>query len=157
MSVRRLACAAAQLGDEHGAEWGIACRGRRHAASSLAHIHDDLRKTRYRRPAHDRTAVVGGGRCPMSLRHELERYLTIRRSLGYDLRTTERVLRRFVDFAEAEQASNITIPLLLRWQDAFGQAGQQTWAARFGMVRLFAQWLHGLDAAHEVPSRGLIP
>lgn len=93
----------------------------------------------------------------MSLRHELERYLTIRRNLGYDLRTTERVLRRFIDFAEAEQASYITIPLLLRWQDAFGQAGRQTWAARFGMVRLFAQWLHGQDAAHEVPSRGLIP
>jgi integrase/recombinase XerD len=93
----------------------------------------------------------------MSLRHELERYLTIRRNLGYDLRTHERVLRRFIDFAEAEQASHITLPLLRRWQDAFGQAGRQTWAARFGMVRLFAQWLHGLDPAHEVPPRGLIP
>jgi integrase len=93
----------------------------------------------------------------MSLRHELDRYLTVRRGLGYDLRTTERVLRRFIDFAEAEQASHITIPLLLRWQDAFGQAGRQTWAARFSMVRLFARWLHGQDAAHEVPSRGLVP
>lgn len=93
----------------------------------------------------------------MSLRHKLDRYLTVRRSLGYDLRTAERVLRRFIEFAEAEQASYITVPLLLRWQDAFGQAGRQTWAARFGMVRLFAQWLHGQDAAHEVPSRGLIP
>jgi integrase/recombinase XerD len=93
----------------------------------------------------------------MTLRHELERYLTVRRNLGYDLGTTERVLRRFVDFAETEQAQHITTALLLRWQDAFGQAGRQTWAARFGMVRLFAQWLNGLDPAHEVPSRGLIP
>ncbi len=93
----------------------------------------------------------------MNLRHELDRYLIVRRGLGYDLRATERVLRRFIDFAEAEQASHITIPLLLRWRDAFGQAGRQTWTARFGMVRLFAQWLHGQDAAHEVPSRGLIP
>jgi integrase/recombinase XerD len=93
----------------------------------------------------------------MSLRHELDRYLTVRRSLGYDLGTSERVLRRFIDFAEAEQAQHITTALFLRWRDTFGQAGRQTWAARFGMVRLFAQWLHGLDPTHELPPRGLIP
>ena len=93
----------------------------------------------------------------MTLRHELNRYLTVRRSLGYRLATTERVLRRFVDFAETVGASHVTTALFLRWQDAFGEAGRQTWAARFGMVRLFAQWLHGLDPAHEVPPRGLIP
>jgi integrase/recombinase XerD len=93
----------------------------------------------------------------MSLRHELDRYLTVRRSLGYKLGTTERVLRRFIDFAETEQAQFITTALFLRWQDVFGQAGRQTWAARFDMVRLFAQWLHGLDPAHEPLPRGLIP
>ena len=93
----------------------------------------------------------------MSLRHELDRYLIVRRSLGYELGTTERVLRRFIDFAETEQAQFITTALFLRWQDVFGQAGRQTWAARFDMVRLFAQWLHGLDPAHEPPPRGLIP
>jgi len=39
----------------------------------------------------------------MSLRQELDRYLSVRRSLGYDLGTSERVLRRFIDFAEAER------------------------------------------------------
>ena len=39
----------------------------------------------------------------MSLRHELDRYLTVRRSPGYKLGTAERILRRFVDHAEAEQ------------------------------------------------------
>lgn len=38
------------------------------------------------------------------LREELDRYLMIRRSLGYDLRTTERVLRRFIAFAESQSA-----------------------------------------------------
>jgi len=70
----------------------------------------------------------------MSLRHELDSYLTVRRSLGYNLGTTERVLRRFVEFAETNQAQHITTALFLRWQDTFGQAGRQTWAARFGMV-----------------------
>jgi integrase len=93
----------------------------------------------------------------MNLRYELDRYLIVRRSLGYKLGTTERVLRRFIDFAETEQAQFITTALFLRWQDVFGQAGRQTWAARFDMVRLFAQWLHGLDPAHEPFPRGLIP
>ena len=93
----------------------------------------------------------------MSLRHELDRYLTVRRSLGYSLGTVERVLCRFVDFAEGEQAPHVSTALFLRWQDAFGQAGRQTWAARLGMVRQFAQWLHGLDQVHEVPPQGLIP
>jgi len=93
----------------------------------------------------------------MSLRQELDRYLSVRRSLGYDLGTSERVLRRFVDFAETEQAQHITTAMFLRWQDAFGEAGRQTWAARFGMVRLFSQWLQGLDPKHEALPRGLIP
>ena len=38
------------------------------------------------------------------LREELDRYLMIRRSLGYDLSTTERVLRRFIAFAESQSA-----------------------------------------------------
>lgn len=93
----------------------------------------------------------------MTLRHELVRYLTVRRSLGYKLGTAERILRRFIEFADAEGATYVTTDLFLRWQEVFGEAGQQTWAARFGMVRLFAQWLHGLDPAHEVPPRGLVP
>lgn len=93
----------------------------------------------------------------MTLRRELDRYLTVRRSLGYDLGTSERVLRRFVDFAEAKGTSHVTADLFLRWQEAFGEAGRQTWAARFGMVRLFAQWLHGLDPTHELLPRGLVP
>jgi len=48
--------------------------------------------------------MAGDGRRPMSLRYELDRYLTVRRSLGYSLGTTERVLRRVLAFAEADQA-----------------------------------------------------
>jgi integrase/recombinase XerD len=91
------------------------------------------------------------------LAEELDRYLTIRRSLGYDLGTTERVLRPFIAFAGSQKAEHITTALFLQWQKAFGHAGRQTWAARLGMVRLFAQWLNGLDPAHEVPPQGLIP
>lgn len=93
----------------------------------------------------------------MTLADELDRYLSIRRSLGYDLSTAERILRRFVQFADGRGASHVTTDLFLQWQAAFGQARRSTWGARFIIVRLFSQWLHGLDASHDVLPRGLVP
>ena len=88
---------------------------------------------------------------------ELSRYLRVRRSLGYDLSTSERVLRKFVDFAKQNGAEHISVMLFLQWRESFGHANRQTWSRRLGMVRLFAQWLQCLDPKHEVPPRGLIP
>ncbi|OYW45013.1 MAG: integrase [Novosphingobium sp. 12-63-9] len=93
----------------------------------------------------------------MTLAHELDRYLSVRRSLGYDLGTAERALRRFVQYADEQGVDHVTTDLFLRWQGAFGNARRSTWGARFIMVRLFSQWLHGMDAAHEVLPRGLVP
>jgi integrase/recombinase XerD len=92
-----------------------------------------------------------------TLTNELERYLEIRRSLGFHLSTTARVLKRFVAFADAEAIDHITTDLFLRWKEEFGEASSCTWAARLGMVRQFAQWLSGIDSSNEVPSKALIP
>lgn len=92
-----------------------------------------------------------------NLRQELDRYLTIRRSLGYDLCTVERILKRFIAFAETEGVKHVSADLFLRWQAAFGNANRNTWAARFVVVRRFAEWLHGIDPTHELIPRGLIP
>jgi integrase/recombinase XerD len=91
------------------------------------------------------------------LSQELDRYLTIRRSLGYKLSTDERILRRFISLAENESAEHVSTALFLRWQETFGKANKQTWAHRLGTVRVFAQWLHSLDSNHEVPPQSLIP
>lgn len=91
------------------------------------------------------------------LSKELEHYLTIRRSLGYTLSTQERILRKFIVFAEREHTEHISTALFLKWQEAFGKAGKQTWSRRLGVVRLFAQWLHCMDTKHEVPPQSLIP
>lgn len=88
---------------------------------------------------------------------ELDRYLTIRRSLGYALRTDERILRRFISFAQQQGESHVSTNLFLQWQATGARIERQTWARRLGMVRLFAQWLHGLDLQHEVPPQRLIP
>jgi integrase len=92
-----------------------------------------------------------------ALSAELDRYLAVRRSLGHDLQTSERILRRFVGFAEAEGEDRVSTALFTRWQGVFGAASRQTWAGRLSMVRLFAQWLHGLDPRHEVPPADLLP
>jgi len=92
-----------------------------------------------------------------TLSQELDRYLSIRRSLGYKLSTEERILRKFVAFAERENAESVSTAIFLRWKDVFSKANKQTWAHRLGMVRLFAQWLHSMDSKHEVPPRSLIP
>ena len=92
-----------------------------------------------------------------TLGQELDRYLAIRRSLGYKLAAEERILRRFVGFARQSQASHITSELFLRWQKKFGHARQDTWGHRLSIIRVFARWLQGLDARHEVPPASLIP
>lgn len=88
---------------------------------------------------------------------ELDRYLAIRRSMGYSLSNAERTLRRFLEFAEEEKAAFVSTDLFLRWQKGFGHAHRITWAKRLVEVRQFATWLHGLDSRHEVPPEALIP
>ncbi len=92
-----------------------------------------------------------------ALSKELDRYLNIRRNLGYSLATEERILRKFLDFAERENAEHVGTALFLQWRKVFGSANSQTWAHRLGTVRIFAQWLHCMDSRHEVPPQSLIP
>jgi integrase/recombinase XerD len=91
-----------------------------------------------------------------TLSQRLDDYLAIRRSFGYDLSFSGRVLRGFTAFADREGTDHITVDLFLRWKDAFGAANNNTWSGRLGMVRVFAGWLQGHDARTEVPPSGLI-
>ncbi|CCA92368.1 tyrosine-type recombinase/integrase [Novosphingobium sp. PP1Y] len=93
----------------------------------------------------------------MSLTPYLDRYLGVRRNLGYDLRTSERILRRFTRYADAEGATYIDTALFLRWHATLTAANSSTRATRLRVVRLFAQWLSGFDPGHEVPPQGLLP
>ncbi|ATW02110.1 tyrosine-type recombinase/integrase [Sphingorhabdus sp. YGSMI21] len=93
----------------------------------------------------------------MNVTSQLDRYLGVRRSLGYDLRTDERVLRRFARFTDQEGAARIDTALFLRWDASLPDVSTSTRSARLGKVRLFAQWLSNIDPAHEVPPRGLLP
>ena len=92
-----------------------------------------------------------------TLSEELDRYLSIRRSLGYSLSTAERILHRFIAFAERENAEYVSTALFLRWQEASSGTNRATWAGILGTIRIFAQWLHCMDSKHEVPPQALIP
>lgn len=87
----------------------------------------------------------------------LETYLALRRRLGTELSRPAGYLRRFVEFADREGATVITIDLALRWAMAPTNATPATQASRLGDVRRFAAWLSATDSRTEVPPLGLLP
>lgn len=91
-----------------------------------------------------------------SLSTHLDNYLAGRRSLGFELSSQERVLRAFSRFAAEAGAEYVTPALFLEWKAAFGQANDNTWANRLGMVRGFATWLSGHEPRTKIPPDGLI-
>lgn len=91
-----------------------------------------------------------------TLTSQLQSYIGVRRSFGYDLATTERVLRQFTAFAESNGTEYVTVELFLQWKSHFGAANNNTWSARLGMVRGFATWLEAVDARTQVPPAGLV-
>ena len=91
------------------------------------------------------------------LRQALEDYIAVRRSLGFDLRLPASLLRNFISFVEANEATYITRELAVRWAKQTDSAQPATWAWRLGMVRRFAGWRSVTDPRTEVPPEGLIP
>jgi len=92
-----------------------------------------------------------------TLTQRLDDYLAVRRSLGFDLSFSARILRPFTAFADRGGADHITVDLFLRWKATFGKADNNTWSSRLAIVRGFARWLKGHDERTEVPPTGLIP
>jgi integrase/recombinase XerD len=91
------------------------------------------------------------------LRDALEEYLAVRRSLGFELRRPARLLRNFVSFLEANEATYITRALAVRWAEQPRDAQPATWAGRLGRVRRFARGRSVSDPRTEIPPDGLLP
>ena len=92
-----------------------------------------------------------------SLAERLDQHVAERRRFGGDWASQARQVRPFVAFADGEGAEWITTALFLRWRERFGNANRETWAQRLSAVRVFAEWLQGIDPRTEVPPKGLIP
>lgn len=91
------------------------------------------------------------------LRQALQKYLAIRRSLGFQLRVPAVCLRGFVTFLEEAGATHITTELALEWARRPTRVRPATWGRRLAMVRRFARWHRAADPRTEVPPDDLLP
>jgi len=91
------------------------------------------------------------------LRQSLADYLSLRRSLGYQLERPEKLLGQFLDYLDERGASTITTDLALSWARLPHDASPLWWAHRLTVVRGFAGYLHVLDEVHEVPPTDVLP
>lgn len=94
----------------------------------------------------------------MTLHSDLDRYLHLRRMFGAKLRTAELRLRSFATFVDQTGKGFVTRELILDWMKSQRPACNGTRASRFTAVRLFSQWLRGMDERHESPpARRYVP
>jgi hypothetical protein len=91
------------------------------------------------------------------LQAALDEYLAVRRALGCKLRLAGRLLQRFVDYADRQQASCISSKLALAWATLPAAAQPAQWANRLGMVRRFARYCSANDPRTVVPPPDLLP
>lgn len=92
-----------------------------------------------------------------ALREAMQQYLSLRRSLGFELINAGSILEGFVAFAEREAASHVTTDLALRWMKLSTAKEPATLADRLNIVRRFAIWRSATDMHTEVPPKNLMP
>ena len=92
-----------------------------------------------------------------ALQDALADYLTLRRALGYRLAEDGQALEHFIAFIEQTGAAHITTDLALRWATQSSEVSLAHQAHQLSRVRLFAEYLSGLDPQTEIPPRGLLP
>ncbi len=92
-----------------------------------------------------------------ALQVELDRYLSIRRALGFKLARAELLLAQFLGHLDAIGADTITTDNALGWAMLPANGSASWWGQRLSVVRAFARHLHAIDPAHEVPPAGLLP
>jgi len=92
-----------------------------------------------------------------TLRIALDRYLALRRSLGFKLREYENALLSFIAFLDSKGAEFVTTELALEWAQEPRQATRTRHARCLSMVRGFARYLQANDPRTQVPPQGLLP
>jgi integrase/recombinase XerD len=90
------------------------------------------------------------------LRRALSEYLSLRRGLGFKLKTPGQLLDSFVDHLDARRISHITTDIALRWAKLPQEAHPSWWSMRLRAVRQFAQYLTSSDPRTEIPPPGLL-
>jgi integrase/recombinase XerD len=81
---------------------------------------------------------------------DVDRYIALRRTLGYKLAKTERHLRAFAHHMDACDEPHIRTSVLVEWVAAAGRTGKAR-SERMRVVVRFARFLQAEDARHEIP------
>ena len=92
-----------------------------------------------------------------TLREAVRDYLEMRRSLGFKLRETGRLLSAFVKFLKKHRSSFITTRLALAWAQQPSTVQPAEWARRLSVVRTFARYRSATDSRTQIPPPGLLP
>jgi integrase len=92
----------------------------------------------------------------IDLRSALEKYLSMRKGLGYKYDQQTRRLGDFIDFMEKRQAKTITTKLAMEWA-TLPPDRHAFWALRLSDVRGFARHVCNFDPSTEVPPAGVLP
>jgi len=92
-----------------------------------------------------------------TLRQAAREYLKMRRSLGFKLHETGKLLLAFVKFMEEHRTSYITTRLALAWAQQPSTVQPAEWAHRLSVVRTFARHRSATDPRTQIPPPGLLP
>jgi site-specific recombinase XerD len=92
-----------------------------------------------------------------TLRDLIASYLQIRRSLGFKLEGTERLLTSFAVFLDQRGAETVTVEDAVAFATAPDGAAPRYHALRLSAIRCFARWASQLDPAIQVPPGRLLP
>jgi integrase/recombinase XerD len=93
-----------------------------------------------------------------AIRRQAEKYLEMRRALGFRLTTFGQKLISFIDYLEAHDSNVLTTELALAWATSTRRSTDQVyWSRRLMVVRIFARHLAVLDPATEIPPIDMLP
>lgn len=94
----------------------------------------------------------------MSLRNDVDAYLTQRRALGFKLTSTEYLLRQFCGWLETRGKTHaFTIDDAVQWARDRPDAAAVWWSLRLTAVSPFAAWLNACGADVPVIPAALLP
>jgi integrase len=86
-----------------------------------------------------------------------ERYLCLRRKLGFALKIEGAQLLRFARYADSsEHIGSLTIELAVQWASQSTKSNSIGHARRLDIVRRFAAYLHLTDPETQIPPEGIL-
>ena len=90
----------------------------------------------------------------MTLRTHVDRYVALKRHLGFKFLNNERMLRSWAAWAMARGDDVIVVDTMIGW--ACDASSSDTARKRLSVGRRFAVWLHAEDDRHEIPPKDVL-